>query len=107
MKYEDMKNDSTRDKYDLKMLEQIVSESQMMVPDSKRRLNDMIVDLTEFITLHSSTGNQLLNVDGEYYIQAQTILKSNNNVQHQHLENNNVNDVETTNIDNLSPDEAF
>jgi hypothetical protein len=48
-KLEDMKNDSTKDEYDVKRFEGVLQESLMMVPDSKIRLQKSIEDLSLFL----------------------------------------------------------
>jgi Tubulin binding cofactor A len=101
-----MKHDPMRDKYDIKMFGQVVSESQMMVPDSKKRYEEAISDLSEFM-LHSSS---TLNMDGEWYHKAKEILDENGVTTSQTntaLDQSNNDIIESTNVDDLSPDEIF
>lgn len=65
----EMKNDATKDQYDVKRFEQVLAESYMMVPDSKKRLHLAINDLAEFLQDQNS-----LDKGGEWYVQADKIL---------------------------------
>lgn len=60
--------DQARDPYDIKKFREVVGESRMMVPDAKKRLEQSLEDLKEFLASTSST------LEGEWSETARTIL---------------------------------
>mmetsp|Transcript_14778 Transcript_14778/g.21801 ORF Transcript_14778/g.21801 Transcript_14778/m.21801 type:complete len:131 (-) Transcript_14778:71-463(-) len=69
-KLETMK-DEGRDIYDIKKFEEVVGESSMMIPDSKRRLNENLESLRLFLDTASG-----LSTEGEFYAQAQEFIRT-------------------------------
>lgn len=63
--------DEMKDTYDIKKFEEIVGESSMMIPDSKRRLNENIESLRLFLDTASG-----LNKDSDLYTQAQEFIET-------------------------------
>ena len=60
-----------RDFYDIKKFKEVLGESEMMVPDSKKRLKKNLKELSEFIKVH----NEVLDAEGEWLMTAKDILK--------------------------------
>ncbi len=71
-KLNDIKADASKDSYDIKRFQQVLDESYMMVPDSKRRLDESVQDLEQFLETHN---NDLES--SEWYSQAKDIFKQN------------------------------
>lgn len=89
-----MKADPNKDEYDVKRFQQVLDESHMMVPDSKRRLNESLQDLEHLL---EASNNDLKS--SEWYCQARDILNQNA------IEGEAV--TTETNIDELVDGEAF
>ena len=67
--------DENKDQYDIKKFQEVVGESQMMIPDSISRRDKALDDLREFVTLlkKEETGNAEL-MDCEWMSEAGNIL---------------------------------
>ena len=67
--------DENKDQYDIKKFQEVVGESQMMIPDSISRRDKALDDLREFVTLlkKEETGNAAL-MDCEWMSEAGNIL---------------------------------
>mmetsp|Transcript_31968 Transcript_31968/g.48314 ORF Transcript_31968/g.48314 Transcript_31968/m.48314 type:complete len:85 (-) Transcript_31968:13-267(-) len=63
--------DEMKDGYDIKKFEEVVGESSMMIPDSKRRLNENIESLRLFLDTASG-----LHKDSNLYAQAQEFIQT-------------------------------
>lgn len=68
----EIKADPNKDEYDVKRFQQVLDESYMMVPDSKRRFNESLQDLEQFL----ETNNDL-DESCEWYCRAKEILNQN------------------------------
>mmetsp|Transcript_32186 Transcript_32186/g.73953 ORF Transcript_32186/g.73953 Transcript_32186/m.73953 type:complete len:90 (+) Transcript_32186:452-721(+) len=81
--------DEERDPYDIKKFEEVVAESQMMIPDSEKRLLQALEDLSAHLETHHD------DLSGEYLQQAKDLLQTHLNV------NGKMDDggVETTQVD--------
>jgi hypothetical protein len=97
-----MKEDATKDSYDIKRFQAVLNESYMMIPDSTKRLQQTADDLAEFLVQQQ----QALDTTGEWYGTAQEFLK-----EHQATASSEKSDrqdtPETTNVDDLAANEAF
>jgi tubulin-specific chaperone A len=107
---QEMKEDTTKDSYDIKRFQEVLNESYMMIPDSTKRLQQTANDLAEFLSQQQQQqqqGDEALDPTGEWYRTAQDFLK-----EHQAAASSEKSDKqditpETTNVDDLAPDEAF
>lgn len=61
--------DEGKDQYDIKMFREVLGESLMMVPDSKKRLNTSLEELSLLVDLHP-------DLEGEYMDKATELLKT-------------------------------
>jgi hypothetical protein len=97
-----MKN-SNKDPYDIKRFEQILAESHMMVPDSSKRLQLALDELSTFVAENA------LNVDstGEWWISANALLKEQCKRNDRLAADDDDDKVAETNVDDLADDEAF
>jgi tubulin-specific chaperone A len=93
---EEMKEDATKDSYDIKRFAQVLSESYMMIPDSKKRLRESLCDLSVFVRENE------VDKGGEWYTEAVKIL-----VEHGNIGNNSTQDLIETRVDNLADNEDF
>jgi tubulin-specific chaperone A len=93
-KLDEIKADASKDAYDIKRFQQVLDESYMMVPDSKRRLDESIQDLVQFLESNSSDLKS-----SDWYGQAEEIIKQNA------IEEGPA--ATETNIDDLVDGEAF
>mmetsp|Transcript_19131 Transcript_19131/g.27004 ORF Transcript_19131/g.27004 Transcript_19131/m.27004 type:complete len:137 (+) Transcript_19131:70-480(+) len=91
-----MKEDTSKDQYDIKKFDEVLQESIMMIPDSKARLLKSVEELSLFMDTHSSE----LNADGEFYNTAQSVIQD-------HLPQSSTGDDAITNVDDLKEGEAF
>ena len=83
-----------KDTYDIKLFQQVVDESCLMVPDSERRLASAVEDLQEFVDEHKS-------LDGEWMEAALSLLVG------QGKKSAMEGAVHETNIDDIADGEAF
>jgi hypothetical protein len=101
---EEMKEDTTKDSYDIKRFQAVLNESYMMIPDSTKRLQQTADDLAEFLSQQQQ--QQQVDTTGEWYRTAEDFLK-----EHQAAASSEKSDKqdtpETTNVEDLAPDEAF
>jgi Tubulin binding cofactor A len=107
-KLDDMKRDTTKDMYDVKRHEQILNESYMMVPDSSKRLQFAMDELSLFFSNHQT----ILDPTGPWYLTAQQLLHpQNTNPLYSHenkeVENRTSSGVVETNVDDILDGEAF
>lgn len=100
-KLEKMKAEN-RDFYDIKKFAEVVGESEMMIPDSKKRLQQNLEELCQFV----KTNKDDLDVEGEWYVTAKNLLQqydidlvSASGVEKE--------DAVETNVDELKEGEAF
>lgn len=102
-KLEEMKGDSDKDAYDVKRFEQVLGESYMMVPDSTKRLQRALCDLSTFM----SGDDVLVNTTGEWYQTAEQLLRENNYPldKRQAVDDGVV--VAETSVDDLADGESF
>jgi tubulin-specific chaperone A len=103
---QEMKEDATKDSYDIKRCHAVLNESYMMIPDSTKRLQQTADDLTEFLAQQQQ--QQQVDTAGEWYQTAQKFLKEHQSATAASSEKADQQDTpETTNVDDLAPDEAF
>jgi tubulin-specific chaperone A len=94
--------DEQKDHYDIKKFEEVLAESQMMIPDSISRRDKALDDLREFVSVlekDEADNNELMTC--EWMAEAKKLAPS---------EKNNANgggDVEITAVDDLAEGEAF
>jgi hypothetical protein len=101
-----MKEDATKVSYDITLFEAVLNESYMMIPDSTKRLQQTADDLAEFLTQQQQ--QQQVDPAGEWYQTAHDFLKEHQATAASSSEKPNKQDTpETTNVDDLAPDEAF
>lgn len=107
--FEEMKEDATKDSYDIKRFQSVLNESYMMIPDSTRRLQQSADDLAEFLSQQQL--QQQVDPAGEWYRTAEECLKEHHaatTATTASSEKSDKQDIpETTNVDDLAPDEAF
>jgi tubulin-specific chaperone A len=109
LKLEEMKSSSDKDAYDVRRFEQVLGESYMMVPDSTKRLQRALEDLSAFIRIDDDE-DEASSVDktGEWFQTAEQLLREN---YHQTGQNNdgcgNNEIVAETSVDDLADGEAF
>jgi Tubulin binding cofactor A len=96
---ETMKQDATKDRYDVQRFQDIVNESLRMVPDATNRLQVAVEDLS----LYLSTFNGSLDTKGSWYETAQQILSSNGVPRNEAL----FDGIQATNTSELQDGEAF
>lgn len=65
-----MKEDG-KDPYDIKKFEEVLGESQMMIPDSQNRYNKSLEELKEFVA-----GNNEELEDGEWLVTAKGLIEA-------------------------------
>ena len=95
---EEMKT-ANKDPYDIKKFKEVLSESYMMIPDSKSRLESAIRDLEEYMESPEATE---IKDDDEWYLQAKDLLVTNTNT------GRDINDdVQETDLGDLQQGEAF
>eukprot|EP00529_Nitzschia_sp_RCC80_P035974 CAMPEP_0113465484 /NCGR_PEP_ID=MMETSP0014_2-20120614/13764_1 /TAXON_ID=2857 /ORGANISM="Nitzschia sp." /LENGTH=165 /DNA_ID=CAMNT_0000357645 /DNA_START=43 /DNA_END=540 /DNA_ORIENTATION=+ /assembly_acc=CAM_ASM_000159 len=118
-----MKLDSTKTQFDIKKFVEVVDESRMMIPDSKRRLDDALRDLEEFVlssrsqqqpseTSETTETTDAKRSSSEWYTTAKSLLDEHLNINNtKGLSSNGGGDVtteeETTNVDDLKEGEEF
>jgi hypothetical protein len=103
---EEMKEDTTKDSYDIKRFQAVLNESYMMIPDSTKRLQQTADDLAEFLSQQEQ--QQEVDTTGEWYRTAEDFLKEHQAATAASSEKSDKqNTPETTNVDDLAPDEAF
>jgi hypothetical protein len=107
---EEMKQDATKDSYDIKRFQAVLNESYMMVPDSTRRLQQTADDLDEFLLEHAD--NNVIDRTGEWYRTARDFLKDHGAAvtaleKNPNADTKDMPETTTTNVDDLAPDEAF
>lgn len=93
-KLSEIRADPNKDEYDVKRFQQVLDESYMMVPDSKRRFDESLQDLQQFL----ETNNDDLK-SSEWYCQAEDII-------HQNATEEEATAI-VTNVDGLVDGEAF
>lgn len=99
-KLQEMK-DQNKNPHDIKKFEEVLGESKMMIPDSKKRLDQALSDLEAF---SSSTDAHGLETS-EWYGPAQELLKAKNNQTQGESTADDV--VEETDVSGLREGEAF
>jgi Fic family protein len=103
---EEMNEDTTKDSYDIKRFQAVLNESYMMIPDSTKRLQQTADDLAEFLSQQQQ--QQEVDTTGEWYRTAEDFLKEHQAATAASSEKSDKqNTPETTNVDDLAPDEAF
>eukprot|EP00581_Thalassiosira_minuscula_P010274 CAMPEP_0183711646 /NCGR_PEP_ID=MMETSP0737-20130205/7115_1 /TAXON_ID=385413 /ORGANISM="Thalassiosira miniscula, Strain CCMP1093" /LENGTH=146 /DNA_ID=CAMNT_0025940213 /DNA_START=107 /DNA_END=547 /DNA_ORIENTATION=- len=106
-KLQQMKDDN-KDAYDIKKFQEVLAESQMMIPDSSSRRDKALDDLKEFVALlrKEEQGNTDL-MECEWMVEASKILGEDKNTAKDGEEIGGGDDVEITAVDNLADGEAF
>lgn len=84
--------DENRDQYDIKMFNEVLLESYMMVKESPTRLLKALEDLSIFVDMNEC------DTDTEWYMKAHQVLKEQGFVKEE---------LEETNVDNLQDGEAY
>ena len=98
-KLQNMK-DQQKDPYDIKKFEEVLGESYMMIPDSQKRLQKSLEDLSLFLDTQSDDSSSSNPLDGsEWLSTARELLEDNLKKEDK--------DVETTNVEGLEDGEAF
>jgi hypothetical protein len=114
-----MKQDTSKTPHDVKKFTEVVDESRMMIPDSKRRLKDALRDLEQFVNAlttevdrdESTTTTTIMN-DNEWYTTAKALLEGHG-LALPSGERDGVDDghgpatMEETNLEGLKEGEAF
>lgn len=108
IKLDAIKRDSSKDRYDIKRYEELLNESYIMVPDSSKRLQLSISDLSSYIKCNES----LFDREGSWFQTAHIILQEHGqnattNRCDQHDPPNAVTPVVETCVDDLADGEAF
>ena len=88
--------EENRDPYDIKKFEEVLSESHMMIPDSIRRLDDAVGDLSSYLQSPEIADCKT----GEWYSTAVELVSVHKGVVEKE-------EVHQTSIDNLGDGEAF
>jgi tubulin-specific chaperone A len=101
VKLQEVKNDPMKDEYDAKRFEQVLGESRMMIPDSKKRLQVVLNDLSDFFTEQQS----YLNKDSEWFDQAAKIILMNTTNDEDRNKRQPI--VQQTDISELKADDVF
>ena len=96
-KLQNMK-DQQKDPYDIKKFEEVLGESYMMIPDSQKRLQKSLEDLSLFLDTQSDDSSNPLD-GSEWLSTARELLEDNLKKEDK--------DVETTNVEGLEDGEAF
>lgn len=96
--------DDNKDQYDIKKFQEVVGESQMMIPDSISRRDKALDDLREFVTLlkKEEMGNTEL-MECEWMSEAGNIL----GLSGEDVKVGGGDDVAETSVDGLEEGEAF
>jgi tubulin-specific chaperone A len=104
-KVDEIKNDVSKDMYDVRRYEDILNESYMMVPDASKRLQLAITDLSSYV----ANNNHILDTSGSWYQTAQTILLDNqNSVRDNHFRATiSAEQMLETRVDDIADGEAF
>jgi hypothetical protein len=90
-------NEEKRDLFDIKKFEEVLGESYMMIPDSKKRLEQTMEDLVSYCNSPEVENHK----SGEWYPKAQELLST-------HRQQDNEDDeVQETSVGNLKEGEAF
>lgn len=94
--------DEKRDPYDIKKFQEVLAESQMMIPDSICRRDKALGDLREFVTTLES---DVVGSDFEWMLEAKKILggTTTGDANKGDYED----DVAVTAVDDLAEGEAF
>ena len=95
---EQMKQDETKDEYDIKQFQQVLDESCAMIPDSQTRLEQAREELRVFVQGLSPSDEARST---EWYPIAQEIIVQGTK---EHVDKD---EIPTTNVDDLAQDEAF
>ena len=90
--------DQQKDPYDIKKFEEVLGESYMMIPDSQKRLQKSLEDLSLFLDTQSDDSSNPLD-GSEWLSTARELLEDNLKKEDK--------DVETTNVEGLEDGEAF
>jgi tubulin-specific chaperone A len=90
-------NEEKRDLFDIKKFEEVLGESYMMIPDSKKRLEQTMEDLVSYCDSPEVENHK----SGEWYPKAQELLST-----HRQQENED-GEVQETSVGNLKEGEAF
>jgi tubulin-specific chaperone A len=100
-----------RDPYDIKKFEEVLGESYMMVPDTAARLRKNLEDLAEFVESNVFIQQKgALSDPSAWEITAREILKQHMSAVQPTTKNEGPHDdceVQETNVNGLSDDEAF
>jgi len=92
--------DEGKDPYDIKKFREVLGESHMMVPDSEKRLEHAIADLSNFLAENEDI------TDGEWYETATKLLEEHTNVTPIDGQDNAGATVKT-NVEDLAEGEVF
>ena len=101
-----------RDEYDVKKFAEVLGESEMMVPDSKRRLSQALDQLRELLVEQQQQENQQsTTTSSEWYSKATSLLKQQQQLQEKSTSGSTtepaVSSSSSTPVDDLAPGEAF
>ncbi len=94
--------DEQKDPYDIKKFEEVVGESQMMIPESISRRDKALDDLREFVSVlekDEADNNELMTC--EWMVEAKKLAPSANN------NAGGGDDIAITAVDGLAEGEAF
>ena len=97
--------DENKDQYDIKKFQEVVGESQMMIPDSSSRRDKALEDLKEFVALlkkDESGNDELMNC--EWMVEANKIVGVSDD---DSKVDGNDGDVAETAVEGLADGEAF
>jgi len=97
--------DENKDQYDIKKFQEVVGESQMMIPDSISRRDKALEDLKEFVALlKNDEGNNTDLMQCEWMVEANKIVGVSNA---DSKVDGNDGDVAETAVDGLAEGEEF
>ena len=102
-----MKSDN-RDPYDIKKFQEVLGESQMMIPDSICRRDKALTDLKEFLTTleRQEVGNESLN-GSVWMVEARKIVGDRGGLEGDNGVKEGGDEVVETAVDDLAEGEAF
>ena len=97
--------DENKDKYDIKKFQEVVGESQMMIPDSSSRRDKALEDLKEFVALLKKDEGSIELMKCEWMVEANKIVGVSD--ADSKVDGNEGADVAETAVEGLADGEAF
>ena len=98
--------DENKDQYDIKKFQEVVGESQMMIPDSSSRRDKALEDLKEFVALlKNDEGGNVELMKCEWMVEANKMVGVSD--ADSKVDGNEGADVAETAVEGLADGEAF